>query len=76
MNQNVFNITHILKNVPISAKPNQCIPKMKSEGKPHDQSVAICLDKERNSKVIKKAKLLTAQFEFQNSLKKKQKYLR
>ena len=57
--------------MPIPTNPNQCIPKMKSEGKPQDQAIAICLNKQRNSQIIRNAKLLTAQFEFQNSIKKK-----
>lgn len=66
--------------MPISPNPSKCIPKMKSEGKPQDQAVAICLDKERkgqvtpcqrNTKIVRSAKLLTAQFEFTSAIKKK-----
>lgn len=57
--------------MPIPTNPEECIPKMKDEGKPQDQAVAICLDKQRNSQIIRSSQLLTAQFEFSNSLKKK-----
>lgn len=69
--------------MPVPTDPEECIPKMKAEGKPQAQAVAICLNKERTGQIIKpcimqktaqmitNARLLTAQIEFASILKKK-----
>lgn len=69
--------------MPVPTDPEQCIPKMKAEGKPQDQAVAICLNKERTGQIMKPcilqktaqmithARLLIAQMEFASILKKK-----
>lgn len=69
--------------MPVPTDPESCIPKMKSEGKPQDQAVAICLNKQRTGQIIKpciiqqtakmitNARLLTAQIEFASIMKKK-----
>lgn len=71
--------------MPISSNPSECIPKQKAEGKPQDQAVAICLEKERkgqitpcqrNTSIVKSARLLTAQIEFTSAIKKKLKLSR
>lgn len=69
--------------MPVPTNPEECIPKMKAEGKPQDQAVAICLNKQRTGQIMKpcimqqtaqmitNARLLTAQFELASILKKK-----
>lgn len=63
--------------LPIPTTPAKCIPKMKSEGKPQDQAVAICLDKQKSGQKMAQitttgnllaakmsARILTAQLSF------------